>query len=150
MRLEIHRVQAEDFTSYKCVAKNSLGETDGKIRLFGKIELCHEQKRWFLSIILVLTILASQTPILIEKLDSTSILYNRGWDGVKSNKASASGFVQVSTFYKYLMSTWVALSKTPLTVIDIGWYHAMRCQHAGASGDGFDMHWSLSGAVFAI
>ena len=44
MRLEIHRVQAEDFTSYKCVAKNSLGETDGKIRLFGKIELCHEQK----------------------------------------------------------------------------------------------------------
>jgi len=34
MRLEIHRVQAEDFTSYKCVAKNSLGETDGKIRLF--------------------------------------------------------------------------------------------------------------------
>ena len=39
MRLEIHRVQAEDFTSYKCVAKNSLGETDGKIRLFGKIEL---------------------------------------------------------------------------------------------------------------
>ena len=44
MRLEIHRVQAEDFTSYKCVAKNSLGETDGKIRLFGKIELCHEEK----------------------------------------------------------------------------------------------------------
>ena len=43
MRLEIHRVQAEDFTSYKCVAKNSLGETDGKIRLFGKIELCHEE-----------------------------------------------------------------------------------------------------------
>ena len=35
MRLEIHRVEARDFTSYKCVAKNSLGETDGKIRLFG-------------------------------------------------------------------------------------------------------------------
>lgn len=34
MRLEIHRVEARDFTSYKCVAKNSLGETDGKIRLF--------------------------------------------------------------------------------------------------------------------
>ena len=44
MRLEIHRVQAEDFTSYKCVAKNSLGETDGKIRLFGKIEPFHEEK----------------------------------------------------------------------------------------------------------
>ena len=43
MRLEIHRVQAEDFTSYKCVAKNSLGETDGKIRLFGKTELFHEE-----------------------------------------------------------------------------------------------------------
>ena len=35
MRLEIHRVEEQDFTSYKCVAKNSLGETDGKIRLFG-------------------------------------------------------------------------------------------------------------------
>ena len=39
MRLEIHRVEAEDFTSYKCVAKNSLGETDGKIRLFGNKSL---------------------------------------------------------------------------------------------------------------
>ena len=39
MRLEIHRVEARDFTSYKCVAKNSLGETDGKIRLFGNKSL---------------------------------------------------------------------------------------------------------------
>ena len=28
-------MEVGDFTSYKCVAKNSLGETDGKIRLFG-------------------------------------------------------------------------------------------------------------------
>ena len=29
------QVTASDFTSYRCVAKNSLGETDGKIRLYG-------------------------------------------------------------------------------------------------------------------
>ena len=39
MRLEIVRVEAGDFTSYRCVAKNSLGETDGKIRLFGESPL---------------------------------------------------------------------------------------------------------------
>ena len=29
------QVTGSDFTSYRCVAKNSLGETDGKIRLYG-------------------------------------------------------------------------------------------------------------------
>lgn len=36
MRLTIRRVAARDFSSYRCVAKNSLGETDGLIRLDGK------------------------------------------------------------------------------------------------------------------
>ncbi|GBP89695.1 Neural cell adhesion molecule 1 [Eumeta japonica] len=33
MRLTIRNVSAKDFSSYRCVAKNSLGETDGVIRL---------------------------------------------------------------------------------------------------------------------
>ncbi|XP_045535429.1 lachesin [Papilio machaon] len=33
MKLTIRRVSNKDFTSYRCVAKNSLGETDGFIRL---------------------------------------------------------------------------------------------------------------------
>ncbi|CAB3250700.1 unnamed protein product [Arctia plantaginis] len=33
MKLTIRRVSSRDFSSYRCVAKNSLGETDGLIRL---------------------------------------------------------------------------------------------------------------------
>lgn len=36
MMLKIRSVSASDFGSYRCVAKNSLGETDGVIKLEGK------------------------------------------------------------------------------------------------------------------
>jgi neurotrimin len=36
MRLFIYNIQASDFGTYKCVAKNPRGETDGTIRLYGK------------------------------------------------------------------------------------------------------------------
>lgn len=35
MKLTIRKVASRDFSSYRCVAKNSLGETDGLIRLDG-------------------------------------------------------------------------------------------------------------------
>lgn len=35
MKLTIRKVSPRDFSSYRCVAKNSLGETDGLIRLDG-------------------------------------------------------------------------------------------------------------------
>lgn len=37
MTLNISRVSAGDFRGYRCVIRNSLGETDGLIRLFGKL-----------------------------------------------------------------------------------------------------------------
>lgn len=37
MSLRIKNLRPEDFGSYTCVAKNSLGETEGTIRLYGKI-----------------------------------------------------------------------------------------------------------------
>ncbi|KAJ8918968.1 hypothetical protein NQ315_016870 [Exocentrus adspersus] len=39
MMLKIRRVNKSDFGSYKCVAKNSLGETDGVIKLEGKLTI---------------------------------------------------------------------------------------------------------------
>ncbi|CAH2005354.1 unnamed protein product [Acanthoscelides obtectus] len=36
MMLKIRKVDKSDFGSYRCVAKNSLGETDGVIKLEGK------------------------------------------------------------------------------------------------------------------
>lgn len=36
MRLRIKDLKPEDFGSYTCVAKNSHGETEGNIRLYGK------------------------------------------------------------------------------------------------------------------
>lgn len=38
MKLTIANVTQEDYGSYKCVAKNSKGETEGKIALYGKEE----------------------------------------------------------------------------------------------------------------
>lgn len=37
MKLKIHNVGPKDFGSYRCVAKNSLGETDGLIKLDGNV-----------------------------------------------------------------------------------------------------------------
>lgn len=36
MRLTIYNMQEDDYGSYKCVAKNPRGETDGGIRLYCK------------------------------------------------------------------------------------------------------------------
>lgn len=38
MKLNIRSVGPADFGSYKCVAKNSLGETDGTIKLYSKCD----------------------------------------------------------------------------------------------------------------
>lgn len=39
MKLTIVSVDITDFGIYKCVAKNSLGETDGSIKLYRKYSL---------------------------------------------------------------------------------------------------------------
>lgn len=38
MRLNIKSVSLNDFGSYRCVAKNSLGDTDGTIKLYSKLK----------------------------------------------------------------------------------------------------------------
>ena len=36
MKLTIKSIEMRDFGSYKCLAKNSLGDTDGSIKLYRK------------------------------------------------------------------------------------------------------------------
>lgn len=51
MRLKIRNVGPNDFGNYRCVAKNSLGETDGLIKLDGeylyRVQYCHMQCGWW-------------------------------------------------------------------------------------------------------
>lgn len=41
MKMTIFSVTQADYTTYKCVAKNPRGETDGSIRLYGKYPCLH-------------------------------------------------------------------------------------------------------------
>lgn len=36
MILHIRRLQTSDFGGYKCISKNSIGDTEGTIRLYGE------------------------------------------------------------------------------------------------------------------
>lgn len=39
MKLTIHSVAMSDYGNYKCMSKNSLGETDGSIKLYRKYDI---------------------------------------------------------------------------------------------------------------
>lgn len=45
MRLTIKNLHSKDFGNYRCISKNSLGETEGSIRLYGEccppVRKCH-------------------------------------------------------------------------------------------------------------
>ncbi len=44
MRLTIHNLTEEDFGTYRCLAKNSQGESDGIIKFYGE----SDEKKWLL------------------------------------------------------------------------------------------------------
>lgn len=52
MKLTIRNLQYGDFGNYRCISKNSLGETEGSIRVYGKrftILVCAQYlERWWL------------------------------------------------------------------------------------------------------
>lgn len=54
MMLRIRNVGPSDFGSYKCVAKNSLGETDGVIKLDGTLFTCKHKIKYKTVIMLML------------------------------------------------------------------------------------------------
>ena len=41
MKLHIYNITQDDLGTYKCLAKNSQGETSGEIELYGKFGLLH-------------------------------------------------------------------------------------------------------------
>jgi neurotrimin len=41
MSVTVKNFEKEDVGSYRCIAKNSLGEVDSSIRLYGECSLCY-------------------------------------------------------------------------------------------------------------
>ena len=50
MKLTIRNLQNGDFGNYRCISKNSLGETEGSIRLYGKHFAVNDMKLAFCKI----------------------------------------------------------------------------------------------------
>ena len=46
MHLDIFHVQEDDFNTYKCVSKNSLGETDGSINLYSTYNVADQHMHY--------------------------------------------------------------------------------------------------------
>lgn len=40
MKLTIKGLSVGDFGNYRCISKNSLGETEGSIRVYGENNIC--------------------------------------------------------------------------------------------------------------
>ena len=49
MSLTVRKFQKEDVGSYRCIAKNSLGEVDSSIRLYGKFFIVFFTKYYLLN-----------------------------------------------------------------------------------------------------
>lgn len=49
MILHIKRLQSSDFGGYKCISKNSIGDTEGTIRLYGGFISFFFTKIWHLN-----------------------------------------------------------------------------------------------------
>lgn len=47
MRLHINPLTSNEFGAYRCVAKNSLGDTDGTIKLYSKNNSSPTKNRFF-------------------------------------------------------------------------------------------------------
>ena len=62
-RLTIKSVIEADYGAYKCVSKNSLGETEGQIRLYSKLlEVCVSHKVEFVFILEIVSESTSAAP----------------------------------------------------------------------------------------
>lgn len=53
MALTVRRMTASDVGGYRCVAKNSLGEVDSVIRLYGKCTVCCLKDLYEIHILLI-------------------------------------------------------------------------------------------------
>ncbi|XKL66901.1 hypothetical protein PGB90_010321 [Kerria lacca] len=46
MKLTVNNLQSDDFGTYRCISKNSLGETEGTIRLYEIIMPSASSRKW--------------------------------------------------------------------------------------------------------
>ena len=66
MRLKIRNITNRDFGTYRCVARNSLGESDGAIKLYGKKIILFTLK--VLCVSLIIEIPTSFEKIIFEEM----------------------------------------------------------------------------------
>lgn len=86
MVLTIKSVERYDLGSYRCIAKNSLGEVESNIRLYGK--QYHEIR------------LFAERPVLWQ---STGVYNWRGWEGRHCNSLRDISLFTVKTLLRYLL-----------------------------------------------
>lgn len=63
MKLKITNLEDKDFGTYKCVAKNSLGEKEGLVRLYGMICNLNDPGRFLMNFIVFLEVALPSTPV---------------------------------------------------------------------------------------
>lgn len=69
MKLTVRNLQTGDFGNYRCISKNSLGETEGSIRLYGKC---------FLSVFCLMLSLQTTLPDIVFLSDLSLFTSNAG------------------------------------------------------------------------
>lgn len=105
MKLKIRAVGPNDFGTYRCVAKNSLGETDGNIKLDGEWH-CDTFIYLHTYIIYIYTIYSAHTlhAIYVFFIHFNSLIYcilfvcMNKWKTKRTDRAAVASDVRVASF----------------------------------------------------
>ncbi|CAD6999234.1 unnamed protein product, partial [Ceratitis capitata] len=99
MRLTINDVDTVDFGSYRCVAKNSLGDTDGTIKLY------HIPQTTTVTTIAP-TVALNTVPVVIAKYNNKDQRFSKKVHRTKSNAADTPSSALNNVYIGATSSLW--------------------------------------------